>query len=76
MAGRALLKKMYSCIQREFGNKTFMLPLEYAPAVARFLMEKIDQTRFARGLGYKFYHSFEEHQQKAKRRIIDLGTKE
>nr|DAG77477.1 MAG TPA: Cyclic nucleotide-gated cation channel protein [Caudoviricetes sp.] len=39
-------------------------------------MEKIDQTRFARGLGYKFYHSFEEHQQKAKRRITDLGTKE
>ena len=69
-------QKMYSCIQRAFGNKTFMLPLEYAPAVARFLMEKIDQTRFARGLGYKFYHSFEEHQQKAKRRITDLGTKE
>lgn len=60
-------QKVHKLIEREFGNKTFMLPLEFAPAVAQFLTDKIDQTRLARGLSHKFYHSFEEHQAKGKK---------
>ncbi len=60
-------QKIHTLIAREFGNKTFMLPLELAPAVANFLTGKIDQTRFAKGLAHKFYHSFEEHQEKSKK---------
>lgn len=54
-------QKFYTLFARDHGLTPFFSSLEKLPAAIDFMQKKIDGTRFARGLGYKFYHTFDDH---------------
>ena len=58
---KATPQKFYTLFARDHGLTPFFSLLEKLPAAIEFMQKKIDGTRFARGLGYKFYHTFDEH---------------
>lgn len=58
---KATPQKFYTLFARDHGLTPFFSPLEKLPAAIEFMQKKIDGTRFARGLGYKFYHTFNDH---------------
>lgn len=58
---KATPQKFYTQFEREHGLTPLYSRLEKLDAAIEFLQSVIDQTRFARGIKNKFYHSFEEH---------------
>lgn len=60
-------QKVHTTIQRCFGGKVFFLPTSKMDDLVNFLQDKIDKTKFCRGLaksGKRFYHSRQEHIEK------------
>lgn len=56
--------EIHQTIQREFGHKTFFMPVEFFDRLVRFLHRRIDQTVLGRNnhsRGLANYHTFDEH---------------
>lgn len=56
--------EMHQTIQREFGHKTFFMPVEFFERLVPFLYNRIDRTvlgRNNRSRGVPNYHTFDEH---------------
>lgn len=56
--------ELHKTIQREFGCRTFFMPVELFPRLVDFLQMRIDRTirgKHNRSRGVRNYHSFEEH---------------
>lgn len=56
--------ELHKTIQREFGFRTFFMPVEYFPQLVDFLHMRIDRTikgKHNASRGMPSYHSYEEH---------------
>lgn len=56
--------EIHQTIQREFGHKTFFMPVEFFERLVQFLYRRIDQTVLGRNnhsRGVMNYHTFQEH---------------
>lgn len=56
--------EIHVTIQREFGHKTFFMPVEFFDRLVEFLCRRIDQTvlgRNNRSRGVRNYHTFGQH---------------
>lgn len=56
--------ELHKTIQREFGHRTFFMPVEYFPQLVEFLQMRIDRTIKGKHNGSKGipnYHSYEKH---------------
>jgi hypothetical protein len=57
-------------IEREFGHKTFFMPVEFFEDLVLFLKSRIDRTILGRNMasrGRPIYHSYEQHLLKQQR---------
>jgi len=56
--------ELHKTIQREFGCRTFFMPIEYFPRLVEFLQMRINRTikgKHNAGGGIRNYHSYDEH---------------